>query len=667
MTGVIATIPRIQFSNALGLPLAGGKLYTYLAGTTTPETTYQDEDLTTANENPITLDSTGSCMIWLDPAKSYKFVLKSALGITQPGWPVDNISGASNLISLEPTLGLYAKLTALAAALGSSLIGFIQSSVGAVTMTLQDLLQESIRVSQFGARPDVPNNLTKIQAAIDAAYSRGGGQVRFAAGTYQVSGSLSLPSKVELVGEGAAATIIQQNDLAAPLIKSSGFDTLTGTNNSGGIRRAAIRGITLQGTLSGSVPAGTTAQHGMEIFGYGCVFEDAQIRYFGGVGLYTEWATPGTAPDSGYFDGFTENRIIGLKSYMNGLSGLKIAGPNDSQWLGVISYSNNLNDTSTDKPNVWVTSKGNPQHFDQLHAWGNSSGTALLLEGSANCSNCELEGATGVQLKIKTGEVTYRGGRIFAAGSTSSIGIQFVGGTGVCIGYNIDTDIENDNGGSIDFGTGIDSFKINVRAFQSSGTVMLGTIPTTGVGKSLKVMFGGGANNRATIQREYSITTTNFSLTGTGDTGFEYADHGGEGVLSMPQRKTEPASTTFPASGIFRYARVNAERIHQSSGHVGALLGEPTAAITPVDNLDVSFYQLNTLAAAGAPVTINNFVKGLNGASFFILMPSGGSEITLSTTGNIRSKTGANITKTGLGSNRLIGFVLARDGLYYQI
>jgi hypothetical protein len=43
-------------------------------------------------------------------------------------------------------------------------------------------------------------------------------------------------------------------------------------------------------------------------------------------------------------------------------------------------------------------------------------------------------------------------------------------------------------------------------------------------------------------------------------------------------------------------------------------------------------------------------------------------EITLvNSTGNIRTKTGANLTRTGLGSNRLIGFVRARDGNYYQL
>jgi hypothetical protein len=137
--GVIATIPRMQFSGPLGVPLAGGKLITYLAGSTTPEPTYQDQALTIANPTSITLDATGSCVLWLDPTKSYKFVLKNKLGVTQPGWPVDNISGASNLLSLQPTLSEYVKFTTLAGATGAELVGYHPPGA-ADPVTLQEAL-----------------------------------------------------------------------------------------------------------------------------------------------------------------------------------------------------------------------------------------------------------------------------------------------------------------------------------------------------------------------------------------------------------------------------------------------------------------------------------------------------------------------------------------------
>jgi hypothetical protein len=127
-------------------------------------------------------------VIWLDPNKSYKFLLKSALGITQPGWPVDNISGASNLISLQPTLGLYAKLSVLAANAGASLIGFIQAGVGAVIQTVQAVLRERVTVTQFGADPTGATDSTAaFQRAMAYAVTLGGGRIRIPNGSYMLT------------------------------------------------------------------------------------------------------------------------------------------------------------------------------------------------------------------------------------------------------------------------------------------------------------------------------------------------------------------------------------------------------------------------------------------------------------------------------------------------
>ena len=57
--------------------LSGGKIYTYAAGTTTPETTYTSVLGTTANSNPIILDSGGRLPedMWLSEGIKYRFVL----------------------------------------------------------------------------------------------------------------------------------------------------------------------------------------------------------------------------------------------------------------------------------------------------------------------------------------------------------------------------------------------------------------------------------------------------------------------------------------------------------------------------------------------------------------------------------------------------------------
>lgn len=79
---------RQQYFGNNGAPLVGGKLYTYLAGTTTPKVTYQDADGTVPNTNPIILDARGECQVFW--SGSYKVVLKDALDNTI--WTVDKVT-----------------------------------------------------------------------------------------------------------------------------------------------------------------------------------------------------------------------------------------------------------------------------------------------------------------------------------------------------------------------------------------------------------------------------------------------------------------------------------------------------------------------------------------------------------------------------------------------
>jgi hypothetical protein len=74
----LTPIPKIQFFGTDGLPLVGGKLYTYAAGTTTPLATYTDYTGATSNTNPVILDSNGQANVWLADTTTYKFILKTA-------------------------------------------------------------------------------------------------------------------------------------------------------------------------------------------------------------------------------------------------------------------------------------------------------------------------------------------------------------------------------------------------------------------------------------------------------------------------------------------------------------------------------------------------------------------------------------------------------------
>ena len=83
-----------QFFDNSGAVLTGGKLYTYAAGTTTPQATYTTSSGNVARTNPIVLDSAGRVPdggeIWLS-AVSYKFVLQTSTDVLIATY--DNISG----------------------------------------------------------------------------------------------------------------------------------------------------------------------------------------------------------------------------------------------------------------------------------------------------------------------------------------------------------------------------------------------------------------------------------------------------------------------------------------------------------------------------------------------------------------------------------------------
>ena len=83
-----------QFFDNSGNLLTYGQIYTYAAGTSTPQATYTSAAGTIASANPIILDASGRVPggeIWLSSGVQYKFVLQNSVGSTIGTY--DNISG----------------------------------------------------------------------------------------------------------------------------------------------------------------------------------------------------------------------------------------------------------------------------------------------------------------------------------------------------------------------------------------------------------------------------------------------------------------------------------------------------------------------------------------------------------------------------------------------
>lgn len=96
MAGTINIALSQQFDTQ-GRPLSGGLLYFYAAGTTTPQTAYQDTDLSIPHPNPIELDSSGRVPMFYLADGDIKIRLTDDAGVT--------LISQDNLLVIGPSSG----------------------------------------------------------------------------------------------------------------------------------------------------------------------------------------------------------------------------------------------------------------------------------------------------------------------------------------------------------------------------------------------------------------------------------------------------------------------------------------------------------------------------------------------------------------------------------
>jgi hypothetical protein len=204
-----------QFFDDSGNVLTGGKLYSYQAGTTTPQTNYTDATGAIAHSNPIILNASGRVStgeIWLTAGNNYKFVLNTSDDVLIATW--DNITGingtgittSASSVSFTGFKGQVGVVQDLADDDGSNWIGFEPSSNTATARSAQDKLQESVSVKDFGAVGDgVADDTAAIQDALNAISSFS--ILTFAVGgAYKTTSELVMPQatyNVTIQGNGA--------------------------------------------------------------------------------------------------------------------------------------------------------------------------------------------------------------------------------------------------------------------------------------------------------------------------------------------------------------------------------------------------------------------------------------------------------------------------------
>ncbi len=257
-----------QYFTAGGIPLVGGKVYTYAAGTTTPLATYTTAAASTPNANPVILDSRGEASIFFSAA-NYKIVVKDSLDSTI--WTQDNLAG-------DAAATIVANL---AASTGSSLVGYMPAGSGAVATTVQAKLRESVSVLDFyangvsGAAVDptgVLDSTLGIQAAVASARN-----VHFPTGTYKITASLTLSVDGQsITGDGIYTTIVRK------------------TFNGSGIKITGARVTASNLFLLGTSYTGD----GIEVLANACCLQNIMTQGNGGNGIRIGSDTAGNNSNS---------------------------------------------------------------------------------------------------------------------------------------------------------------------------------------------------------------------------------------------------------------------------------------------------------------------------------------------------------------------------------
>ena len=223
-----------QFFDNLGIPLAGGLLYTYTAGTTTPQATYTSNTGTIANANPIVLDAAGRTAneVWLTVGVSYKFVLQTAAAVTIGTY--DNISGINDLTGITSGTSILR---------GDGSGGIANVTVGSGLSYIAGTLSTSGGGSVTSVAMTVPPFLTVTGSPITSS-----GTLAVALGTSPLpvlnggTGVGTLTAKAALIANGTAAISTLSPGTLNNVMLSDGTNWTSSSIT--GVVATAIAGIT---------------------------------------------------------------------------------------------------------------------------------------------------------------------------------------------------------------------------------------------------------------------------------------------------------------------------------------------------------------------------------------------------------------------------------------
>lgn len=216
---------------ATGLPNSGGYLYTYAAGTSTPQATFTTSAGNIQNANPMQFNAGGypPSAIWLTDGQAYKFVITDALG--------NNVQIFDNIEGSWTTGNLFAAIN------GSASENFTANALSASTVYSSGLASCASGLNTSGA----------LNASGPANFS---GLTSLSNITSAASGSTQPPQIKQTLGQGASGIVdhgsafgLNDRDLSTPYTNSGASPRWVKISYSASV--AAGNGMLLTWTVGG--------------------------------------------------------------------------------------------------------------------------------------------------------------------------------------------------------------------------------------------------------------------------------------------------------------------------------------------------------------------------------------------------------------------------------
>jgi hypothetical protein len=188
-TGSLLPMPSLQVLDNNGMPIAGGTLTFYAAGTTTLQAACADVSCGSSLTNPLTLDSGGYAPAIYIGGLPYKVVAKDSNGATL--WTTDNVStpgvlAINSLIAQKGQPNGLATLDGTGAVTSTQLV--YKADTNAITRPIVSKLGDTVSVTDYGADPTgVVDSAPAFNKAAAALSAKGGGTVLIPSGTFKLA------------------------------------------------------------------------------------------------------------------------------------------------------------------------------------------------------------------------------------------------------------------------------------------------------------------------------------------------------------------------------------------------------------------------------------------------------------------------------------------------